>query len=71
MGGNLVRAHLTFPLQACQTQSAVIWCEMCALVQVSQGQVLVIDVAYSSVSCVFSPSLHSGLCLHKLFEDLL
>lgn len=62
---------LTSPLQACQPQSAVIWCEMYALVQGSQGQGLVIDVAYSSVSCVFSPFLHSGLCLDKLFEDLL
>lgn len=44
---------------------------MYALVQASEGQGLVIDVAYSSVSCVFSPSLHSGLCLDRLFEDLL
>lgn len=69
MLGNLVRARP--PLRGCQPQSAVILCEMCGLVQGSQGQGLVIDVAYSSVSCVFSPSLHSGHCLDKLFEDLL
>lgn len=62
---------LTSPLQACQPQSAVIWCEMYALVQASQGQGLVIIVSYSSVSYVSSSSLHSSFCLDKLFEDLL
>lgn len=62
---------LASPLQACQPQSAVIWRELCALAQGSQGQGLVIDVAYSSVSCVFPCPLLTGLCLGKLFEDSL
>lgn len=61
--GNLVRARLS--LQACQRRSAVIWCEVYASVPASQGQGLVTDVFYSSVSYVFSFFLHCSFCFDK------
>lgn len=55
-----LRGLASLPLPACHPQSAVIWCEIHASAGASQGQGLVIDVSYSSVSCVFSSSFHRG-----------